>query len=181
MFAKGLHLCHYRSLFGCITLVSDGESLTGLWFDSQSHFPTTLPDIFSESVCTTSHLPVFEDTIRWLDNYFAGRDPGFTPALNPSGTDFQHRVWELVRRIPYGQTMSYGEIARLLTEERNADDALSGKKQSPVSARAVGQALASNPILLITPCHRVIGSDGRMHGFAGGLARQAQLLTLERP
>ena len=164
MSATNSYICHYRSWPGCLILASDGEALTGLWFDRQAHFPNTLPNIYSESVSATCDLPVFQETFRWLRAYYAGRDPDFTPAIRLAGTMFQKRVWEAVREIPYGKTISYGEIAQHLSS----------------SARAVGQAVANNPILLITPCHRVIGSDGLFHGFAGGLDRQAQLLALER-
>ena len=110
------------------------------------------------------------ETIRWLDVYFSGRDPGFLPKLRPVGTMFQHAVWEKLLQIPYGQTRTYGEISAMLTEWR---------RFPPVSARAIGGAVARNPVSLIIPCHRVVGADGSLTGYAGGIDRKVKLLSLE--
>lgn len=161
-----LYLCHASSPLGDITMAGDGVSLTGLWFDGQKHFPA-LPSSAQEN----KHLPVFEETGRWLELYFSGKVPDFMPSLNPAGTPFQKAVWELLRRIPRGETRTYGQLAGLYAEN-------SGIPR--MSAQAVGGAVGRNPISILIPCHRVIGSDGSLTGYAGGLARKAYLLDLER-
>ncbi len=103
---------HYDSSLGGITLVSDGNALTGLWFDGQKRFPSTTANETFES----PDLPIFEQTRRWLDLYFAGKHPDFTPPLAPKGTPFQQKVWELLLAIPYGKIMTYGEIAQHVVE-----------------------------------------------------------------
>ena len=151
---------HYLSPLGGVTLASDGEGLTGLWFDGQTLFASTLgPD------AAEGWLPVFGDACRWLDIYFGGAEPDFTPRLDLRGTPFRQAVWQQLLTIPYGATISYGELARRL-----------GCK----SSRAVGGAVGHNSISLIVPCHRVIGADGRLTGYAGGLALKSRLLGLER-
>lgn len=114
---------------------------------------------------------VFERTKEWLDIYFSGRDPGFTPPLSARGTVFQETVWEILKKIPYGQVTSYGEIARQIAKMRGLDR---------MSAQAVGGAVGRNPIAVIVPCHRVVGSDGRLTGYAGGLDKKEALLKLEK-
>ena len=156
---------HYESPLGGITLASDGESLTGLWFDGQKHFAATLPPDHIEK-----NLPVFREAMRWLDIYFSGRDPAFTPALSMRATAFRKAVWEVLLTIPYGRTMTYGEIADSVAERTHARS---------VSARAVGGAVGHNAVSLIIPCHRVIGSDGSMTGYAGGTDRKMRLLQME--
>ncbi|MBR6027593.1 MAG: methylated-DNA--[Clostridia bacterium] len=156
---------HCASPLGGITLASDGEALTGLWFEGQEHFAETLDRRHIEK-----GLPVFDETLRWLENYFSGKAPDFTPKLAPRGTPFRRAVWEILLDIPYGRTMTYGEIAARLSERTG---------QARTSARAVGCAVARNPISLIIPCHRVLGSGGRLTGYAGGLERKAGLLQLE--
>ena len=151
---------HYDSPLGGITLSSDGEALTGLWFDGQKYFARTLGQEHAEKP-----LPVFDETARWLELYFAGTVPDFTPKLNPRGTSFQRAVWDVLLTIPWGQTTSYGEIAR---------------KLGCRSARAVGGAVGRNPISLIIPCHRVLGADGSLTGYAGGADKKRSLLELEQ-
>ena len=151
---------HYDSPLGGITLASDGESLTGLWFDGQKYFASTLNAEHAEK-----SLPVFDEAAKWLDLYFGGMIPDFTPKLSPRGTGFQHRVWDVLLTIPYGQTVSYGEIAA---------------KLGCRSAQAVGGAVGRNPISLIIPCHRVLGADGGLTGYAGGVNKKRSLLELER-
>ena len=114
-------------------------------------------------------LPVFGEAVKWLDLYFAGKEPDFMPALSPSGTTFQQAVWEILRTIPYGATTSYGTIAKCL--EKRA-----GKR---MSAQAVGGAVGRNPISILIPCHRVIGANGSLTGYAGGLDKKEYLLELE--
>ena len=159
------YVWHYDSPLGGITLASDGSALSGLWFDGQKHFAATLGAEREER-----ELPVFEQTARWLDAYFAGRVPDFTPPLHLIGTPFQKAGWELLLTIPYGETRSYGQLAACLAETRG---------MPRVSARAVGAAVGRNPISLVIPCHRVLGADGRLTGYAGGLERKRALLTLE--
>ena len=151
---------HYRSPLGGITLASDGTALTGLWFDGQKHFAETLSPMHTER----PDLAVFDETCRWLDLYFAGQRPDFVPPLKPSGTAFRRAVWRQLMAIPYGQTSTYGEIASRLACR---------------SAQAVGNAVGHNPVSLIIPCHRVVGSDGALTGYAGGLDRKAWLLRTE--
>ena len=153
----------YSSPLGMIVLESDGEVLTGLRFmessETQKQAIETLP------ADTTNTLPIFAEVRQWLDDYFAGKRPLNVPRLNPPGTEFQRRVWQSLFTIFYGQTKTYGEIARMV-----------GCK----SARAVGQAIGRNPIALIIPCHRVIGANGSLGGYAYGLNRKKQLLELEK-
>lgn len=157
---------HYPSPLGGMTLASDGSSLIGLWFDDQRYFAETLETEF----CAKS-LPVFADAVRWLDVYFSGKSPDFVPALSMRTTPFRREVWKILMSIPFGQTMTYGEIAKLLAEQRGL---------SQMSAQAVGGAVAHNAISLIIPCHRVIGTDGTLTGYAGGLDRKVKLLEMER-
>ena len=159
------YLWHYDSPLGPVTLGSNGISLTGLWFDGQKHFGNTLSKESQEVF-----LPVFHETARWLDLYFDGRDPGFTPSICISTTPFQQSVLEILSRIPYGTTSTYGQIASAVAKERGL---------SSMSAQAVGQAVGRNPVSLIIPCHRVVASDGSLTGYAGGLWRKRELLLLE--
>ncbi len=155
----------YDSPLGLITLAGEGEALTGLWFEGQKYFAQGLGNGWKEK-----ELPVFKQARRWLDIYFGGQAPSFTPPLSPQGSFFRKAVWQILLRIPYGSTVTYGEIARML-EKENAFPR--------VSARAVGGAVGHNPISLIIPCHRVLGSDGSLTGYGGGLERKAALLRLE--
>ena len=157
---------HYTSPLGEITLACDGERLTGLWFENQKYFARTLENEHEEK-----HLPIFEETCRWLDLYFSGKIPDFTPPLFLKGTSFRRSVWEILLTIPYGETMTYGKIAEIIAL----------RKEIPhMSAQAVGGAVGHNPISLIIPCHRVIGTDGSLAGYAGGLERKRWLLTFEK-
>lgn len=151
----------YDSPLGGITLASDGEALTGLWFDD----PKAL-DGKSPRAQTEATLPVFDAATRWLDLYFSGVAPDFTPKLRLTGTAYQHMVWQQVLKIPYGRTASYADIASALG-------------LAPFSARAIGRAVGRNPVLLIVPCHRVVGVDGSLTGYAAGLDKKARLLELE--
>ena len=157
-----IYTAHYTSPLGGITLASDGMALTGLYFDGERDFPDL-------SAAHKKDLPVFGEVMRWLDLYFAGKEPDFSPALNPTGTAFQQAVWEILRTIPYGGTTTYGAIAKRLEKVR-------GKR---MSAQAVGGAVGRNPISILIPCHRVIGADGSLTGYAGGLDKKEYLLGLE--
>ena len=156
---------HYESPLGGITLAGDENGLTGLWFDGQAHFAETLSENYEVKM-----LPVFAEAERWLDRYFSGGIPDFTPALNLQGTLFRCLVWKFLLTIPYGRTVTYREIAERLAAQTGRT----------VSARAVGGAVGHNPISLIVPCHRVIGTDGSLTGYAGGLDRKIKLLRLEQ-
>lgn len=156
---------HLPSPLGGFTLASDGEALTGLWFDGQKHFGAGLSGDAREQ-----RLPVFAETERWLKLYFTGAEPDFTPPLRLIGTAFQREVWELLRQIPYGETVSYGALAARIAERRGL---------ARFSAQAVGGAVGRNPISILVPCHRVLGADGSLTGYAGGLEKKAALLGLE--
>ena len=157
-----IRTCHYSSPLGSITMASDGTSLTGLWFDGQKFFGSTLPP-----VTETGDLPVFEETRRWLDLYFQGKQPDFTPPLTLEGSPFRQAVWKILLTIPYGHTMTYGGIARQMGNTK-------------MSAQAVGGAVGHNPISIIVPCHRVLGSGGCLTGYAAGIAVKQALLDLEQ-
>lgn len=166
----------YSSPLGMITLASDGESLTGLWFDGQRHYGTTLSGTIKE--CALPHsdgsqenpLPVFNETGAWLDAYFNGDKPTFTPRLRFIGTPFSLAVWHILKDIPYGETITYKDFADKIYQE-------TGRHTSP---RAVGNAVGRNPISLIVPCHRVIGTNGSLTGYAGGIGIKEQLLRIEK-
>ena len=160
------YLHHYDSPLGAMTLASDGKNLIGLWFDDQKYFTATIEGLPAEK-----ELPIFDQTIRWLHIYFDGGVPNFLPPLAPRGTAFQKEVWDILLTIPYGKTMTYGDIAEILAKRRGF------AKMSP---QAVGGAVGHNPISLIIPCHRVVGAKGKLTGYAGGLDKKAKLLSLER-
>ena len=160
------YIHHYDSPLGGITLASDGDKLTGLWFDEQKYFADTLEKEHEEKI-----LPVFEETNRWLDIYFSGNAPDFTPPLRMKTTEFRKAVWEIMLTIPYGKTMTYGEIAEKIAKQKGL---------SRMSAQAVGGAVGHNSISLIIPCHRVVGTNGSLTGYAGGIDKKVQLLTIEK-
>ena len=147
------------TILGKVYLASDGEHLTGLWFEHQKYFPPSLLQIKK-----ALDLEVFKKTNQWLELYFAGERPDFTPSLKPSGTAFRHKVWDILLEIPYGEVITYGDIA---------------KKLNVNSAQAVGGAVGHNPISIIIPCHRVVGANGDLTGFAGGLDKKVWLLKNE--
>ena len=159
------YIYRYNSPLGGITLASDGNSLIGLWFDQQKYFANNLKKELQEK-----ELPIFKETIKWLDIYFSGKSPDFTPQLLVKTTEFRKSVWEILLKIPYGQTMTYGDIAKIIANNK-------GIKK--MSALAIGGAVGHNPISLIIPCHRVIGSNGNLTGYAGGIDKKRQLLILE--
>ena len=157
---------HYDSPLGAIMLACDGEAITGLWFDGQKHFGNILPKEVEE----TAH-PLFAEAKRWLDIYFAGREPDFLPPLHYGSTPFRKAVCDIMLTIPYGQTMTYGEIAARMARQQGLEK---------MSAQAVGGAVGHNPISLMIPCHRVVGTNGSLTGYGGGIARKVKLLELER-
>ncbi len=155
----------YSSPIGNITMESNKTALTDLWLDSQKYFNCALPP-----AKTTENIPVLRQTKEWLDIYFSGNKPDFMPPLSFDATIFRRRVWELLLDIPYGETTTYGEIARIIAKERGL---------TKMSAQAVGNAVGHNPISVIVPCHRVVGTDGNLTGYAGGIDKKIFLLKLE--
>lgn len=160
------YISHYPSPVGNILLAADETGLTGLWFEGQKYFPHHL-----DKEALEKELPIFEHTKKWLDIYFSGKEPDFTPPLHFEGTTFQNQVWKILCSIPYGQTMTYGEIAKQLARENNVPR---------MSAQAVGGAVGHNEISIIIPCHRVVGSNGSLTGYAGGIDKKIKLLQLEK-
>ena len=161
-----LYLSKYPSPVGAITMVSDGHSLKGLWFDGQKYFMAGI----GKDLVDDPGLELFRTVEKWLDSYFAGErpDPASLP-LAPEGGEFRRRVWRLLLDIPYGETRSYGRLARLVEAE-------TGRR---MSAQALGGAVGHNPISIIIPCHRVLGADGSLTGYAGGIKKKLRLLELE--
>ncbi len=157
-----LYESFYDSPLGKIILKSDGKALTGLAFCNES---IKVPSSAARS------LPMFAESIRWLDIYFHGGIPDFIPALSLEGTTFQKEVWEILKSIPYGGTMTYGEIGKVIAKRKN---------MKRMSSQAIGQAVGHNPIAIIIPCHRVIGANNKMTGYAGGIDKKIALLNLEK-
>ena len=170
---------YYECPLGKITLAAHEKALVGLWFNGQKYFGQ-MPNISSISALSElpqkemahkpSKLPVLQKTKQWLDLYFSGKVPDFTPPLSMDATSFRRSVWEIMLAIPYGQTITYQDIAKQMAEKL-------GRKS--MSAQAVGNAVAHNPCSLIIPCHRVVGSNGSLTGYAGGIDKKIKLLTLE--
>ncbi|GAB2021855.1 methylated-DNA--[protein]-cysteine S-methyltransferase [Pseudolactococcus yaeyamensis] len=157
----------YDSPVGLLTLASDGESLIGLWLENQKYFADNFPEEWEANDC----LPVFEVTTKWLDRYFSGKQPSLVAIpLAPIGSAFRQAVWRLLQEIPYGQVMTYGEIAEKIAGEQG---------RATMSSQAVGGAVGHNPISIIIPCHRVVGSNGNLTDYAGGITNKVKLLTLE--
>ena len=150
---------------GGILLAADEIGLTGVWFDGQKYFARGLPEERAER-----NTPVLSAARHWLDVYFTGRELDFMPPLNPVGSGFQRAVWELLLQIPYGQTTTYGALAQELAQQQGL---------AHMSAQAVGGAVGRNKISILIPCHRVVGTGGRLTGYAGGVDRKAGLLELE--
>ena len=156
---------HYESPLGGILLAADDTGPTGLWFEGQKYFART-PD----AVHREQETAVLSEARRWLDVYFGGQKPDFTPPLHPAGSAFQQEVWALLRRIPCGQTTTYGALARQLAAERGL---------SRMSAQAVGGAVGHNVISIIIPCHRVVGTNGSRPDMQAASIKKAALLRLE--
>ncbi len=157
---------HYDSPMGGILLAADEIGLVGLWFDGQKYFARDLPEERIER-----DTPALTEAKRWLDIYFTGKEPDFLPPLHPIGSAFRQDVWGILLQIPYGKTTTYGEIARRLDEKRGL---------SRMSAQAVGGAVGHNEISIIIPCHRVVGTNGSLTGYAGGIEKKIKLLELEQ-
>ena len=147
-------------------LAADGTGLRGLWFDGQKYFAR---DLSAERI--EQNTPALTEAKRWLDIYFAGKEPDFLPPLHPAGSAFRQSVLEILLKTPYGQTITYGDIARQLAARRGLAN---------MSAQAVGGAVGHNEISVIIPCHRVVGANGSLTGYAGGIDKKIKLLELER-
>jgi len=159
------YICNINFNIGNITLASDGEYLTGLWFDGQKYYAKTIKE-----KTIKKDLPIFEDTKKWLNQYFTGQKPTITLKIKPEGSNFRQDVWQILNEIPYGKVITYGQVAKKLEH----------KYKKKVSAQAVGGAVGHNPISIIIPCHRVVGSNGSLTGYAGGIDKKIQLLKLEQ-
>ncbi len=156
---------HYRSPIGNILLAADWTGLTGLWFEGQKYFAFYLDKQHEEK-----EIPVLAQAKEWLDLYFSGREPEFHVPLHFTGTDFQNEVWGILGTVPYGQTTTYGALARRIA---------AGHGRKSMSAQAVGGAVGRNEISILVPCHRVVGANGSLTGYAGGIDKKIALLKLE--
>lgn len=156
----------YKSPLGNIILAADEIGLTGLWFEGQKYFALYLDKKNEEK-----ELPIFEQTKKWLNIYFSKNEPNFKLPLHFMGSAFQNEVWEILYQIPYGWTITYGDIAALLAKKRGL---------AKMSAQAVGGAVARNEISIIVPCHRVVGKNGNLTGYAGGIDKKIELLKMEK-
>ena len=160
------YISHYPSPIGNILLAADEMGLTGLWFEGQKYFALDLDKEHEEK-----EIPLFEKVKQWLDIYFSGREPDFTIPIHLTGTEFQNEVWKILCTIPYGHTMTYGEIAKQIAARKGL---------AHMSAQAIGGAVGHNRISIIVPCHRVVGADGSLTGYAGGIEKKVKLLKLEK-
>lgn len=169
-----MYTTYYHSPLGNILLAADDIGLTGAWFEGQKYF-ASLPGFLINTTSGENHShplknAILNDTIQWLDIYFTGKNPDFMPPLHPIGSDFQKEVWKILLEIPYGSTITYGDIAKGIAKQRGL---------KTMSAQAVGGAVGHNRISVIIPCHRVVGTNGSLTGYAGGIDRKIQLLKLE--
>ena len=153
----------YESPLGCLTLYATASALVGLTFPTQSV-------TFSDPICKVenTYSPILTHTIQWLDQYFAGQVPTVTIPLAPQGTAFQQKVWSHLQHIPYGTTLTYGELSQLVFHSPR-----------PKGAQAIGSAVGANPISLIIPCHRILGKGNSLTGYTGGLSIKRALLSIE--
>ena len=157
----------YTSPIGKLLLASDGSNLTGLWIEKQKYYADTAPKDIQEK----ASLPIFIRTKKWLDEYFQGKKPQISDLpLAPIGGEFRQAVWKILCQIPYGKVITYGDIAKKIANQQGRDG---------MSAQAVGGAVGHNPISIIIPCHRVVGTNGSLTGYAGGLDTKIKLLKLE--
>lgn len=157
----------YPSPVGTITLACDGGNLVGLWMEGQKYYGGTAGEAMTEN----DDMPIFVTAKKWLDEYFAGKRPGLSELpLAPIGGEFRQGVWRILRAIPYGEVVTYGDIAKKMAANMN---------KKTMSSQAVGGAVGHNPISIIIPCHRVVGSNGSLTGYSGGLQKKIKLLELE--
>lgn len=160
-----IHTCTVETPLGAMTATAENQALLGLWFIGQKHYPRQTADWRCDP-----DYPVFMALRLGLSEYFSGREDGWQIPLAPRGSSFRMAVWDALLRIPYGKTVTYGEIAREIAASRGL---------STMSAQAVGGAVGHNPISILIPCHRVMGGDKKLTGYAGGLDRKEALLRLE--
>ena len=156
----------YSSPLGGILLSADDVGLTGLWFDGEKYFADNLPAEHTEK-----ETPILAEAARWLDIYFGGKEPDFTPPLHPASSAFRQEVRKILLQIPYGKTVTYRDISKRLAKKMGIER---------MSAQAVGGAVGHNEISIIIPCHRVVGTNGSLTGYAGGIDKKLKLLELER-
>lgn len=162
-----IYSSHYSSPLGALLLASDGENLVGLWMEGQKYFASAVTEKMEEK----AGLPVFAAACGWLDRYFSGEKPAVSELpLAPKGSEFRRTVWNALCEIPYGEVTTYGKIAEKVADRM--------KKES-MSAQAVGGAVGHNPISIVIPCHRVVGADGSLTGYAGGVEKKLRLLEHE--
>ena len=161
-----IYQANYNSPLGKMLIAADDEGIIGLWFKNQKYYADTI-----DTESTFAENKIIKSTIKWLDVYFTEKKPNFTPPLHMIGSDFRKRVWNILLDIPYGKTMTYGDIAIKIAMD---------KKIKKMSARAVGGAVGHNPISIIIPCHRVVGSGGKLTGYAGGIDKKIKLLEIEK-
>ena len=154
------------SPLGEVTLRSDGEALTGLWFANDKHYGAK--DIAGAAL---AYLDVFTQAEAWLAEYFAGREPKVSVPLKLQGSEFQMQVWRLLQDIPYGRLVTYGDVAKKIAAQKGV---------ARMAAQAVGGAVGHNPLCIIVPCHRVVGANGSLTGYGGGMWRKVRLLELEK-
>ena len=163
-----LYKTYYKSPVGNLMLVSDGDNLVGLYMKKKKYYLNGL----KQELTSKDNLQVFENTKKWLDRYFEKEKPSIKEIpIAPKGGEFRQKVWKILCEIPYGQTITYGEIAKRIAKQMNKEK---------MSAQAVGNAVGHNPISIIIPCHRVIGKNGSLTGYAGGIERKKMLLELEK-
>ncbi|MBQ7775483.1 MAG: methylated-DNA--[Lachnospiraceae bacterium] len=161
------YFSQYASPIGMLTLVCDEVNLVGVWMEGQKYFGY---NILAQAV-RKDDFPVLVKTKDWLNRYFAGKKPDIAElSLSPVGSEFRQRVWRLLCEIPYGTTTTYGELAKRMAAQMC---------KASMSAQAVGGAVGHNPISIIIPCHRVVGADGSMTGYAGGIEKKCKLLEIE--
>ncbi len=159
---------NYKSPVGNLTIASDEESIVGLWIENQKYFKETI----HSKLIRKDDLPILNQAREWLDRYFKKQNPSYKDLnLNPEGNSFRKIVWNHLLEIPYGKTTTYGEIAKKVAKEL-------GKEK--MSAQAIGGAVGHNPISIIIPCHRVVGKNGDLTGYAGGIETKKKLLELEK-
>ncbi|MDO5597744.1 MAG: methylated-DNA--[protein]-cysteine S-methyltransferase [Acidaminococcus sp.] len=156
----------YESPLGTVILTADDQGLTRLYFQGAPDAPEGLENQLPKA----QDDEFIQEGKHWLHGYFEGRHLGWRPPLHLKGSEFQNQVWKALLTIPYGQTVSYGDVAKEVARERHMEK---------MSARAVGGAVGSNPVCLIVPCHRVVGAGGSLTGYGGGLQRKVKLLELE--
>lgn len=159
------YISKYQSPLGMITLAADNEGIIGLWFEHNKYFGANL-----EPGITELETPAITAAKRWLDFYFTGKEPEYLPPIHLTGSEFRKKVSRILLQIPYGTVRTYGDIAKEI--------AASEEKES-MSAQAVGGAVGHNPISIFVPCHRVVGANGSLTGYGGGIERKVKLLTFE--